>query len=174
MTDQKSISSFPLLAPVHGLVLPLEEVPDPVFAQKAVGDGLAIDPLSQTLVAPCAGRIVQLHAAHHALGIETEHGAQILLHIGIDTVKLKGKGFTPRVRLGDSVQAGQPLIDFDADEIARKAKSLITLMIVTEPGPYGQKLRTHLSRVVAQGEALADLAMNGSTQLPIGFLARRA
>lgn len=121
-----------LLAPLDGPVLAIETVPDPVFAQKLVGPGVAIDPTGDTIKAPCAGKIVQLHRAHHALSIEHACGAQVLLHIGLDTVKLAGEGFFPLVKLGDFVQAGQHLIRFDADLISRKARSLISVMVVTD------------------------------------------
>lgn len=121
-----------LLAPLSGPVLALETVPDPVFAQKIIGPGIAIDPTSTTLLAPCAGKIVQLHRARHAIAIEPFPGRQVLLHIGLDTVKLKGQGFEPLVNLGDHVSAGQKLIEFDADLIAREAKSLITVMVLTD------------------------------------------
>ena len=91
-----------LRAPLSGVIYPLERVPDPVFAQKLMGDGLAIDPIDGTLRAPCAGEIVQLHPAAHALTLRTPEGVEVLLHIGIDTVTLKGAGFTPRVRHGRS------------------------------------------------------------------------
>lgn len=125
-------SRLHLLAPLSGSVLPIEQVPDPVFGQKLVGDGIAIDPTSQSLVAPCAGRVVQLHPANHAISIQSDEGVHVLLHIGLDTVKLKGLGFTPRVKLGDRVEAGQTLIEFDADLIAQKAKSLISIMALAD------------------------------------------
>ncbi len=118
-------------APLSGVIYPLERVPDPVFAQKLMGDGLAIDPTDGTLRAPCAGEIVQLHPASHALTLRTAGGVDILLHIGIDTVTLNGAGFTPRVRQGDKVAAGAALIDFDIDQLATKAKSLLTEVIIT-------------------------------------------
>src|SRR5450759_3260696 len=107
-----------LKAPLSGFLVPIERVPDPVFAQKMVGDGIALDPISQTLVAPCDGEIVMLHPAHHALTLVTAGGIELLMHIGLDTINLKGEGFTARVKNGDKVKAGAPLIDFDADYIA--------------------------------------------------------
>lgn len=114
--------------------MPIENVPDEVFAQKMVGDGVGIDPIDETLRAPCAGKIVQLHKSHHAITIETEAGFQILLHIGIDTVNLKGEGFNPLVSLGDKVVAGQELIKFDADLIASRGMSLVSVMVLIENG----------------------------------------
>ena len=119
-----------LQAPLSGLVIPLEEVPDPVFAQKMVGEGVAIDPTSQSLHAPFAGEVVQLHPSHHALTLRHSSGLEVLMHIGLDTVGLKGVGFTPRVQVGDQVKPGDTLIDFDADLISQKVPSLISPVIL--------------------------------------------
>ncbi|MEM9303079.1 MAG: phosphoenolpyruvate--protein phosphotransferase [Pseudomonadota bacterium] len=120
-----------LRAPLTGILVPIERVPDPVFSKKLVGDGVSIDPISTTLLAPCDGRIVQLHRAHHALTIETPEGLEVMVHIGLDTVDLKGDGFSPLVEEGASVSAGDELIAFDADYVATHAKSLLTQVIVT-------------------------------------------
>src|SRR5215211_7717806 len=108
-------SRLSVLAPVSGQVWPLECVPDPVFAQKMVGDGLSIDPTDALLVAGCDGEIIALHAAGHAVTLRTPEGAELLMHVGIDTVNLKGEGFHPRVKVGDNVRTGAPLIAFDLD-----------------------------------------------------------
>ncbi|MDC7691673.1 phosphoenolpyruvate--protein phosphotransferase [Vogesella indigofera] len=120
-----------LAAPLSGLVLPLSAVPDPVFAGGMMGAGLAIEPLSSTLLAPCAGEVIQLSATGHALTLRAANGAEVLLHIGIDTVKLGGAGFTPLVATGAQVVCGQPLIEFDIDAIARRAPSLLTVVVVS-------------------------------------------
>ena len=120
-----------LLAPLSGILVPLECVPDPVFAQRTVGDGVSIDPTSCDVLAPAAGLVTLLHRAAHALAITTDQGVEVLVHIGVDTVSLDGKGFTARVSQGDRVAAGQPLISFDADLIARSAPSLLTQVLVT-------------------------------------------
>ena len=118
-------------APLSGPLVPLIDVPDPVFAQKIVGDGISIDPITSQLLAPCDGKVVQLHRAGHAVTIATAGGIDVLMHIGLDTVALKGQGFTPRVAVGDAVRAGDLLIEFDADFVATRAKSLLTQIIVT-------------------------------------------
>ncbi|AOY00956.1 phosphoenolpyruvate--protein phosphotransferase [Jeongeupia sp. USM3] len=120
-----------LLAPLSGLLVPIEQVPDPVFAQKMVGDGVSIDPTSNVLLSPVAGKITQLHSAMHAVTITTESGIEVLIHIGLDTVMLKGEGFKAQVREGDTVSAGQALIEFDGDTVSRKARSLLTQMVIT-------------------------------------------
>ncbi|XXY45083.1 phosphoenolpyruvate--protein phosphotransferase [Sorangium sp. So ce269] len=119
-----------LLAPLSGPIVPIESVPDPVFADKVVGDGISIDPTSQTLLAPCDATVTQLHAARHAITLSAAGGVEILIHVGIDTVGLKGEGFTARVKQGDRVSAGQALIEFDADRLLRKAPSLLTQVIL--------------------------------------------
>lgn len=119
-----------LVAPLSGVMVPLESVPDPVFAQKMVGDGVCIDPASSELLAPIAGKIVDLQKASHALTIAADFGVEVLLHVGIDTVELNGKGFEPLVREGDVVQAGQPLVRFDLEYVRREARSPLTLMLI--------------------------------------------
>jgi len=96
-----------------------------------VGDGLSIDPSDALLLAACDGKVVSLHAAGHALTLVTPEGLEVLMHIGIDTVTLKGEGFRPRVKAGDQVKAGDPLIEFDLDFLATRAKSLLTQIVVT-------------------------------------------
>ncbi len=119
-----------LLAPVSGIVVPLDQVPDPAFAQRLAGDGLALDPLDQRLVAPCDARVLHLHRAGHALTLSV-NGLEVLIHIGLDTVELNGQGFVPRVKAGDEVRAGDLLLTFDADYVATHARSLITPVLVT-------------------------------------------
>ena len=131
-----------LRAPLSGVLVPLEAVPDPVFAQRIAGDGVSIDPVSATLVSPCDGVVVQLHSAGHALTLATPEGVEVMLHVGIDTVELKGEGFTPRVRAGQRVAAGDPLIDFDADRVATRARSLLTQVVI----PSGERVASLKAR----------------------------
>src|SRR5574343_651853 len=100
-----------LHAPLSGVVLPLSAVPDPVFAGGMMGQGLAIEPLSSTLLAPCDGEVSQVSATGHAVTVRAVNGAEVLMHIGIDTVKLGGSGFVTRVQKGQQVRAGQPLVE---------------------------------------------------------------
>ena len=124
------MSQLRVMAPLSGQVWPLERIPDPVFAQKMVGDGLSIDPTDAVLMAACDGEVMALHAAGHAVTLRTKQGLELLMHIGIDTVAMKGQGFKPLVKIGDKVKAGKPLIEFDLDFLATHAKSLLTQIVI--------------------------------------------
>jgi phosphocarrier protein FPr len=128
--------SLELLAPLSGVLLALDQVPDPVFASRLIGDGLCIDPTSQTLCAPLAGVISNIQDSGHAVSVTDDNGVQVLMHIGLDTVNLAGQGFTRLVEEGLRVEAGQPLIEFDADYVALNARSLLTLMLVVSGEPF--------------------------------------
>jgi multiphosphoryl transfer protein len=128
------VSSLNIIAPFDGWCTLLDEVPDPVFAGRLLGDGLAIDPTSGIVTAPCDGEIVTLPASGHAVSIRSPHGLDVLIHIGIDTVQLGGRGFDPRVKPGARVKAGDELIRFDLNVVARGAKSLMTPIVVTSEG----------------------------------------
>jgi len=149
------------MAPLSGHLVPLEQVPDPVFSQKMVGDGISIDPLSQVLVAPCAGQIAQLHAAGHAVTVRTDEGIEVLMHIGLDTIELKGQGFTSRVSVGDTVVTGQPLIEFDADFVATHAKSLLTEVVITTMDRVAS-ITPRTGRVTAGEDTLLELVLVGA------------
>ena len=153
-----------LIAPLSGPLVPIERVPDPVFAQKMVGDGISIDPLDQCLRAPCDGQVVQLHPAGHAVTITTAQGIEVLMHVGLDTVGLKGAGFTPKVRAGDPVQTGETLIEFDADYIATHAKSLLTQIVITN----SERVATFAPRsgsVIAGQDVILELTLaDGQTE----------
>ncbi|MCB1255021.1 MAG: HPr family phosphocarrier protein, partial [Austwickia sp.] len=111
-------------------MVPIEVVPDPVFARKMVGEGFSIDPLSTELLAPIAGEVADLQPSGHAVTIRSDDGLEVLLHIGLDTVKMAGAGFTPRVTVGQRVDAGDPLVDFDMEMVASQAKSLLTQVVI--------------------------------------------
>jgi PTS system N-acetylglucosamine-specific IIA component len=121
-----------VLAPVAGLVLPLAEVPDPVFAEAMVGPGLAIAPAREpaTAVAPVAGTIVTLHP--HAFVVATAAGRGVLVHLGLDTVQLKGAGFTLLASQGDVVDAGQPIVRWDPVAVASGGRSAICPVVALD------------------------------------------
>lgn len=152
------MATLTLLAPLSGLLMDLEEVPDPVFSQRMVGEGFAIDPTSELLVAPCAGEVVQLHPAGHALTLRTPEGVELLLHVGVDTVKLRGEGLTPRVQTGQTVKPGEPLIAFSAQHLAAHAKSLVTMVVATNPDQI-RHLDIRSGLVEAGREIAAELTL---------------
>ncbi|HSS27102.1 MAG TPA: phosphoenolpyruvate--protein phosphotransferase [Usitatibacter sp.] len=121
-------------APFAGWCLPLAEVPDPVFAGAMAGDGVAIDPLEGALRAPCDGEVVPMQGAKHAVTLRTAEGIEVLVHVGIETVALKGDGFEMLVAPGDRVREGDVLLTFDMDRVARGATSLVTPVIVASGG----------------------------------------
>ncbi|WP_414443138.1 phosphoenolpyruvate--protein phosphotransferase [Burkholderia sp. 22PA0106] len=125
-----SPDQFVLLSPLTGPVVPLADVPDPVFSGGMFGDGIGIDPLDGRLVAPCEGIVTHLARTGHAVTITTVEGAEVLLHIGIDTVELSGRGFTPKVEAGARVRAGDLLVEFDQDFVAQAAPSLVSVIAV--------------------------------------------
>ncbi|AMB84476.1 PTS N-acetyl-D-glucosamine transporter [Pseudomonas agarici] len=127
-------------APLSGPVLPLTRVEDAVFASGAMGEGIAIDPLNDTLHAPCAGVIVHIARTLHALTLRADNGAELLLHLGLDTVELQGEGFTLLIEEGAQVTAGQALLRFDLDRVARRCTSLVSPLVLTNGEHYQLRL----------------------------------
>ena len=120
-----------LMAPVSGEVVALEAVPDEAFASKAVGEGLAIKPTGKSVVAPVAGTVVKIFDTNHAFCLETSSGVEIVVHMGLDTVALGGKGFTRLVEEGATVAAGQPVLEMDLDFLNANARSMISPVVVS-------------------------------------------
>ena len=152
-----------IIAPFDGWCAPLEEVPDEVFAARMLGDGLAIDPTDGIVLAPCEGEIVTLPESAHAVSIRGVDGLEVLIHIGIDTVRLGGKGFDARVKPGASVQAGEELIRFDLDLVARGAKSLMTPIVITSDGAVVTNRRA--SGAIRAGEMLFEVDVTRRREL---------
>ncbi|MBQ8412554.1 MAG: PTS transporter subunit EIIC [Lachnospiraceae bacterium] len=126
------INVIPVSSPVSGEVIPLEAVPDEVFAKKMLGEGVAIKPQEEYIKAPENGEVTLMFDTKHAVGFTTETGVTLLIHVGIDTVKLGGKGFETLVKVGDKVRKGTPLIKVDLDYISENATSIITPIICSE------------------------------------------
>ncbi|STD06093.1 Phosphoenolpyruvate-protein phosphotransferase [Dermatophilus congolensis] len=120
-----------LMAPMTGAVVPLEEVPDPVFAKRMVGDGFSIYPMSSELCAPVDGEVIDLHPSKHAVTIRTGEGLEVLMHIGLETVRLDGEGFEALVETGQVVRVGEPLVRFDLAVVSEKATSTLTEVVIT-------------------------------------------
>lgn len=130
-----------LVAVADGKVIAMEEVGDPVFAGKMMGDGVAVVPESTTVVAPCAGKISMIAETGHAFGMECENGLEILVHIGIDTVSLGGKGFQVLVKAESTVEAGTPVITFDRAVMDEAGLDMTIPMIVLDDG--GKQITMH-------------------------------
>ncbi|HKZ74915.1 MAG TPA: glucose PTS transporter subunit IIA, partial [Steroidobacteraceae bacterium] len=170
-----------LRSPLAGWSSSLDETPDPVFATRMLGDGLAIDPTANVLHAPCDAEIVSVPASRHAVTLRAG-GVEILMHIGIDTVGLGGEGFEALVAERARVRTGDPLLRFDLDLLARRAKSLLTPVIVTDGARY-RIVRRHQDALVGVGDFLLELEAvqaasagdspaDGSTsgrRAPVGF-----
>ncbi|WFM80483.1 beta-glucoside-specific PTS transporter subunit IIABC [Streptococcus pluranimalium] len=136
-----------IASPLIGNVVALENVPDEVFASGAMGKGIAVDPADGVVVAPANAEVSLVFPTNHAIGLKTENGAEILIHIGMDTVSLAGKGFKNFVEVGDKVTPGQKLLEFDVNAIRAAGLPVITPIIVTNTDVYTDVLRTQEGRV---------------------------
>lgn len=126
-----------VLAPFSGRVVPLEEVPDPVFSEKMLGDGLALDPTEGVGVAPVTGKLTVFHSAGHAFAVQATDQVSVLVHVGLDTVQMKGEGFTRLAEVGDTVVAGQEIVHFDLAAIAAAGYSSLSPVILPDlPAGY--------------------------------------
>ncbi|CDQ18671.1 PTS sugar transporter subunit IIA [Halobacillus karajensis] len=129
-------TAFNVISPLSGKKVALEEVPDPVFSQKMMGEGVALEPKDGYVFSPLEGTIVQLFPTKHAIGLETKSGAEVLIHIGLETVAMEGEGFEAFVSKGDKVKVGDKLISFDLGLVKEKAKSTLTPIIITNSDEF--------------------------------------
>ncbi|HEY8572310.1 MAG TPA: phosphoenolpyruvate--protein phosphotransferase [Phenylobacterium sp.] len=143
-------------APVAGWAAPLDEAPDPVFAGRMLGDGVAIDPTAETVHAPCDGVIIALPRTRHAVTIRADNGAELLIHVGLETVALAGEGFTAHVDEGARVRRGEKILTFDMDFLAGRVRSLLTPVVITN-GERFEIVHRVTGREVRAGEALMQL-----------------
>ena len=153
--------STELVSPLDGELLPLSEVKDEVFSSGAMGEGVAIEPSQGVLHAPADGRVVMTFPTGHAIGMKTKDGAEILMHIGMDTVNLQGKGFETLVDKGDEVKAGDELVKFDIDEIHSAGYIVTTPIVVTNSKDY-EKVSVVRQGEVKVGQEILDL--EGATE----------
>ncbi|WP_080845737.1 PTS sugar transporter subunit IIA [Cytobacillus gottheilii] len=128
---KEEVKSVDIFAPLSGAAVSLETVPDPVFAEKMMGDGIAIEPTEGIIVSPVKGEVLQVFPTKHAVGLKAENGAEILIHIGLETVSMNGEGFEAHVSEGSKVEVGDQLVTFDMNLVKEKAKSTITPVIIT-------------------------------------------
>ena len=143
-------------SPLNGTVIPLSEVHDEVFSSGMMGKGCAILPQEGKVFAPFAGKIVALTDTHHAIGMESENGIEILIHVGMDTVKLNGQGFSLHVSEGENVKKGQLLLEFDMDAIKRAGYEVTTPVIITNTDEF-QTIETVRNDAVTAGDTILRL-----------------
>jgi sugar PTS system EIIA component len=158
--EQRTGHIIEIAAPISGQAVPLNEVPDETFAGGHMGKGLAIEPAEGKLLAPFDGKVAHIVKSGHALILEHASGLQLLLHIGIDTVSLKGSGFQSHVATGDTVKAGQILIEFDLEAIKSAGLSAISPVIVTSM----EETLPEVECLYGQVTAGSDLVLKVATQ----------
>ncbi|WP_404695531.1 N-acetylglucosamine-specific PTS transporter subunit IIBC [Raoultella ornithinolytica] len=155
VANAKTIAA--LVSPITGDIVALEQVPDEAFASKAVGDGVAVKPTDKTVVAPAAGTVVKIFNTNHAFCLETENGAEIVVHMGIDTVALNGQGFKRLVEEGAEVQAGQPILEMDLDYLNANARSMISPVVCSNSDDYSALVILATGKVVAGQTPLYEI-----------------
>lgn len=145
-----------VLAPLTGTTVPIEEVPDPVFSEKMMGEGIAIKPTTNTVVAPFKGTVKMIMPnSGHAVGLLSEEGLEILIHVGMDTVSLEGAGFEVLTEVEAKVEPGTPLIKFDEAFLKSKGMDTLTMVVVTDPGDF----KPEQTLVNKEVKAAADLIL---------------
>ena len=155
VANAKTIAA--LVSPITGDIVALEQVPDEAFASKAVGDGVAVKPTDKTVVAPAAGTVVKIFNTNHAFCLETENGAEIVVHMGIDTVALNGQGFKRLVEEGAEVQAGQPILEMDLEFLNANARSMISPVVCSNSDDYSALVIQATGKVVAGQTPLYEI-----------------
>ena len=138
-----------VMLPIDGKVIPLEQLPDETFASAILGPGCGIEPTGKTVYAPFDGTVNQVASTLHAVGLTSEDGIEILIHVGMDTVEMQGKGFKALVKVGDKVKAGTPLLKVDLDAIRAAGHPTATAIIVTNGDDLGEL------KMLAEGDVLA-------------------
>ncbi|MCG3760865.1 PTS glucose transporter subunit IIA [Vibrio cincinnatiensis] len=146
-----------IASPLSGEVVPLSMVNDPTFASEIMGQGVAIRPDSGTLFAPFDGYVASIFKSHHAIGLKSEQGVELLIHIGLDTVKLQGDGFSLLVQTGEKITEGMPLIQFDLDKITHLGFDTTTPIFITNSHDYLEILSTHEAYVKVGDRLLTTL-----------------
>ena len=146
-----------LCAPVAGNAVPVSQVPDPTFAEELLGKGIAIEPTEGKVFAPCDATVDMMFETGHAVSLIAEFGAEVLIHVGLETVSLKGKHFTVHVANGDKVKKGDLLIEFDLEAIKAEGFNTITPMLVCNSADYGT-FKTSVGKAVTNADTVIELA----------------
>lgn len=137
--DKNNILDDIIYAPVDGEIIDLSKVDDEIFANKVMGDGFAIEPISNVLYSPISGVVETAFPTGHAFGIKREDGVEVLIHIGIDTVSLKGKGFISKIKQGQKIKAKDVLTEVDLELLKKEGYSITTMVIMTSQTPFEKK-----------------------------------
>lgn len=148
--EKKDTESIKIVAPLSGEIINIEDVPDMVFAEKIVGDGIAIKPSGNKMVAPVDGTIGKIFKTNHAFSIESDSGVDLFVHFGIDTVELKGEGFRRIAEEGQSVKKGDVVIEFDLPFLEEKAKSTLTPVVISNMDKIKELVKLSGSVVVGK------------------------
>lgn len=146
-----------IVSPMTGEIKPISEVEDQAFAQELMGKGIAIVPTEGKVYAPFDGVVEALYRTKHAIGLKANNGVEILIHIGVDTVSLKGKYFNAHIKQGQAIQAGDLLVEFDPEGITSAGYNTITSIVVTNMQQYEDVLTTASSGPIRESEALIKL-----------------
>lgn len=161
-TATEAIADEEILSPLEGKVVPLSEVNDPAFASEAMGKGIAVDPSSGRVVAPVNGKITVAFQTKHAIGLVSDQGAEILIHVGLDTVQLDGKHFSSYIKQGDEVKVGDLLVEFDIAKIKEAGYQTVTPIIITNTGNYQNVEPVQVESVHEQDTLLSLVAFESN------------
>jgi glucose-specific phosphotransferase system IIA component len=156
-TTASTVNEWVVLSPLTGELKALSEVPDPVFAQEMMGKGVAIYPTSNVVVAPFDGTVTTITKTKHAIGVTSNNGIEILIHIGIDTVKLNGEGFEMKVEEGDKIKLGQELIKLDLEFLKANAPTILTPVICTNTANFADVIPATPAEVTAASSVVLNI-----------------
>ena len=146
-----------IAAPVAGQAVPITDVPDPTFSEEILGKGIAVIPTEGKVYAPCDATVDMMFETGHAVSLVASFGAEILIHVGLETVNLKGKHYTVHAATGDKVTKGQLLIEFDLEALKAEGYNPITPVVVCNSGDYST-IQTHVGKTVKAGDLVMELA----------------
>lgn len=168
--DKKDTGTIEIIAPLSGEIVNIEDVPDVVFAEKIVGDGIAIKPTGNKMVAPVDGTIGKIFETNHAFSIESDSGVELFVHFGIDTVELKGEGFKRIAEEGQRVKVGDTVIEFDLPQLEEKAKSTLTPVVISNMDEIKELIKLSGSVTVGETRLSASRSTCCRKMAPIGAI----
>jgi sugar PTS system EIIA component len=151
---KEKVTEDRLVASTNGKVVAIENVPDPTFSEKMMGDGIAIDPIDGKVTAPMDAEVIQVFPTKHAIGLKGKSGIELLIHIGLETVSMNGEGFEVHVKAGDKVKTGQSLVTFDLDLIKEKAASTMIPLVITNMDVVESLEKSAVGNDAVAGETL--------------------